>query len=132
MKDSPILIIGKNAKTGWRVERRLEALGYPTRAVSRSTSPAFDWEDQGSWREAMSGGRSAYVTFHPDLAIPGAEQGFATSLRLPPNSACSTWYCCRVAAKKVRAVPNGCSRKAGWTGMSCAPTGSCRTSARAS
>ena len=74
MQDSPILIIGKNAKTGWRVDRRLQALGYPTRAVSRSTSPAFDWEDQGTWRAAMSGARSAYITFHPDLAIPTAEQ----------------------------------------------------------
>lgn len=74
MQDSPILIIGKNGKTGWRVDRRLRALGYPTRAVSRSTSPAFDWEDQGTWREAMSGTRSAYITFHPDLAIPSAEQ----------------------------------------------------------
>jgi len=74
MKDSPILIIGKNAKTGWRVNHRLQALGYPTRAVSRSTSPAFDWEDQGTWRAAMAGTRAAYITFHPDLAIPSAEQ----------------------------------------------------------
>jgi len=74
MKNSPILIIGKNAKTGWRVDRRLQALGYPTRAVSRSTSPAFDWEDQGTWRAAIAGTRSAYITFHPDLAIPTAEQ----------------------------------------------------------
>ena len=74
MNDSPILIVGKNAKTGWRVERGLQALGIPTRAVSRSTAPAFDWEDQGSWRAAMAGARAAYITFHPDLAIPGAEQ----------------------------------------------------------
>ena len=74
MKDSPILIIGKNGKTGLRVEQRLQALGYATRGVSRSTSPAFDWEDQDTWRAAMTGTRSAYVTFHPDLAIPTAEQ----------------------------------------------------------
>ncbi len=74
MQDSSILIIGKNAKTGWRVDRRLRELGYPTRAVSRSTSPAFDWEDQGTWGAAMAGTRAAYVTFHPDLAIPSAEQ----------------------------------------------------------
>ena len=74
MKHQPILIIGKNAKTGWRVERRLEALGYATRGVSRSTKPAFDWEDQSTWRDALDGTRAAYVTFHPDLAIPTAEQ----------------------------------------------------------
>jgi uncharacterized protein YbjT (DUF2867 family) len=74
MQTSPILIIGKNAKTGRRVDHLLRERGYPTRAVSRSTSPAFDWEDQGSWRDALRGTRSAYITFHPDLAIPGAEQ----------------------------------------------------------
>lgn len=74
MNNPPILIIGKNAKTGWRVDQRLQRLGYDTRAVSRSTSPAFDWEDQSTWRAAMEGTRSAYVTFHPDLAIPTAER----------------------------------------------------------
>ena len=74
MKNAPILIVGKNGKTGWRVEQRLKALGHPTRAVSRSTSPEFDWEDQDTWRAAMDGTRSAYITFHPDLAIPTAEQ----------------------------------------------------------
>jgi len=74
MQNSPILIIGKNAKTGRRVDQRLRELGYPTRAVSRSTSPAFDWEDRGTWRDAISGTRAAYITFHPDLAIPTAEQ----------------------------------------------------------
>lgn len=74
MKNSPILIIGKTAKTGLRVEQRLQALGYSTRGVSRSSSPAFDWEDASSWRAAMEGTRSAYVTFYPDLAIPSAEK----------------------------------------------------------
>lgn len=74
MQHSPILIIGKNAKTGLRVEQRLQALGYSTRAVSRSTSPAFDWEDPSTWRAAIEGTESAYVTFYPDLAIPTAEQ----------------------------------------------------------
>ena len=74
MQNSPILIIGKTAKTGWRVDQRLQAMGYQTRAVSRSTTPVFDWEDQSIWRQAMAGMSSAYVTFHPDLAIPSAEQ----------------------------------------------------------
>ncbi len=74
MQNQPILIIGKSAKTGLRVEQRLQALGYATRGVSRSTSPAFDWEDQTTWRAAMEGTESAYVTFYPDLAIPTAEQ----------------------------------------------------------
>ncbi len=75
MKTSPILIIGKTAKTGLRVEQRLQALGYSTRGVSRSSSPAFDWEDASTWRAALEGVESAYVTFYPDLAMPSAEQG---------------------------------------------------------
>jgi len=74
MQNSPILVIGKNAKTGLRVEQRLQALGYTTRAVSRSASPSFDWEDPDTWRAALEGTESAYVTFYPDLAIPTAEQ----------------------------------------------------------
>ena len=74
MQNSPILVIGKNAKTGLRVDQRLQALGYATRAVSRSTVPAFDWEDSSTWRDALTGTESAYVMFYPDLAIPGAEQ----------------------------------------------------------
>lgn len=74
MTTSPILIVGKTAKTGLRVEQRLQALGYPTRGVSRASSPAFDWEDTTTWRAALEGTVSAYVTFYPDLAMPAAEQ----------------------------------------------------------
>ena len=73
MKTSPILIIGKNGKTGARVNQRLQRLGYATRPVSRSTRPSFDWENPSTWRTAIAGTRTAYVTFQPDLAIPGAE-----------------------------------------------------------
>ena len=74
MNSQPIMIIGKNGKTGSRVQQRLRALGLHTRAVSRSSAPAFDWEDSKTWRAAMQGTRAAYVTFQPDLAIPTAEQ----------------------------------------------------------
>lgn len=73
MKQPPILIIGKNGKTGSRVDRRLRALGHATRPVSRSTRPALDWNDPATWRPAMEGTRAAYVTYQPDLAVPGAE-----------------------------------------------------------
>ena len=73
MQNSPTLIIGKSGKTGLRVEQRLQALGYSTRGVSRSSAPAFNWEDSTTWRTALEGVRSAYVTFYPDLAIPSAE-----------------------------------------------------------
>jgi len=73
MKTSPILIIGKNGKTGSRVNQRLQDHGYTTRAVSRSTTPAFDWENSATWASAIKGTDTAYVTFQPDLAMPAAE-----------------------------------------------------------
>lgn len=73
MHKSPILIIGKNGKTGSRVNQRLRNLGYATRPVSRSTSPSFDWEDSATWQSAIKDTGSAYVTYQPDLAVPEAE-----------------------------------------------------------
>jgi uncharacterized protein YbjT (DUF2867 family) len=73
MKELPILIIGKNGKTGSRVNQRLQTLGYQTRSVSRSTTPAFDWDNSETWPLAIKGTRAAYVTYQPDLAVPNAE-----------------------------------------------------------
>ena len=86
MKQSPILIIGKNGKTGSRVNQRLQALGYETRAVSRSTNPAFDWENQETWRSSIEGTRSAYVTYQPDLAVPSAESTIKEFVRVAADA----------------------------------------------
>lgn len=73
MKTDPILIIGKNGKTGARVNQRLQQLGYATLAVSRSTSTSFDWENPHNWASILNGVKTAYVTYQPDLAVPQAE-----------------------------------------------------------
>ncbi len=79
---APILIIGKNGKTGARVNQRLQALGYTPRAVSRSTTPSFDWENSATWLAAIQGTRTAYVTYQPDLAIPNAETTIKNFVKL--------------------------------------------------
>lgn len=66
------LIIGNSGKTGKRVEQQLKAMGASTRGVSRSSSIPFDWYNRNTWRAALEGTTSAYVTFQPDLAVPGA------------------------------------------------------------
>lgn len=67
------LVVGGTGKTGRRVAARLAAAGHGVRAVSRSSSPAFDWTDPTGWAAALDGVTAAYVTFVPDLAAPGAD-----------------------------------------------------------
>ena len=68
------LVIGGTGKTGRRVAGRLKARGVETRIASRSADPSFDWNDIASWDAALEGVTAAYITFAPDLAIPGATE----------------------------------------------------------
>jgi uncharacterized protein YbjT (DUF2867 family) len=43
-----------------------------TRIGSRAGEPPFDWEDRSTWSPVLEGVTSAYVSYYPDLAIPGA------------------------------------------------------------
>ncbi len=70
--NQPILVIGATGKTGSRVASRLEALGNDVRRGSRSSVTPFDWEAPETWTPALEGAGSAYVTYFPDLAFPGA------------------------------------------------------------
>ena len=66
------LVLGGTGKTGRRVVERLEERGLPVRVGSRSGEPPFDWEDEATWAPALSGVGSVYVSYYPDLAVPGA------------------------------------------------------------
>src|SRR5215207_1036595 len=66
------LVLGGTGKTGRRVAQRLEARSILTRVGSRSGEPPFDWEDRTTWAPALRGVESVYVTYYPDLAVPGA------------------------------------------------------------
>ncbi len=72
MQESPILVIGATGKTGARIAAKLEAKGHPTRRGSRTSATPFDWEEPETWAAALKGARSAYITYFPDLAFPGA------------------------------------------------------------
>ncbi|NUW37726.1 NAD(P)H-binding protein [Nonomuraea sp. SMC257] len=67
------LVLGGTGKTGRRVIDRLTALGRPVRSGSRSSSPAFDWADLDGWPAVLQGVESMYVTYYPDLAVPGSQ-----------------------------------------------------------
>ncbi|MEO0616206.1 MAG: NAD(P)H-binding protein [Pseudomonadota bacterium] len=66
------LVIGGTGKTGRRVVERLQARGLPVRIGSRSAVPAFDWHNEAGWDAALADVESIYITYTPDLAIPGA------------------------------------------------------------
>ncbi|MBU2477624.1 MAG: NmrA family transcriptional regulator, partial [Gammaproteobacteria bacterium] len=70
--DGITLVLGGTGKTGSRVAQRLQARGIRTRIASRSGNPAFDWNNQSTWNAVLSDVTAAYITYAPDLAIPGA------------------------------------------------------------
>jgi uncharacterized protein YbjT (DUF2867 family) len=76
------LVLGGTGKTGRRVAERLTKRGVPVRIGSRGADPPFDWEDQATWAPALQGVASAYVTYYPDLAIPGAADKVGAFARL--------------------------------------------------
>jgi hypothetical protein len=103
------LVLGGTGKTGRRVVSRLKERGLRVRTGSRSGAPPFDWEAPSSWAPALDGVGAVYITYYPDLAVPGATdaiQAFCAqamktgrsqaslnvvmvrmSLRLPPRGA---------------------------------------------
>ena len=72
MTESPILVIGSTGKTGRRIVERLRNMGRLVREGSRHSQPAFDWADPGTWPAALEGVKAAYISYYPDLAVPGA------------------------------------------------------------
>ena len=66
------LVLGGSGKTGRRIIQRLGSRGVPTRAGSRSGSPAFDWAKPEDWDAILEGVGSVYISYAPDLAVPGA------------------------------------------------------------
>jgi uncharacterized protein YbjT (DUF2867 family) len=71
------LVTGGTGKTGRRVADRLQARGRAVRIGSRSGAPPFDWEDRDTWPAALEGATSAYISFYPDLAVPGSVDAVA-------------------------------------------------------
>ncbi|MGC0418111.1 NAD(P)H-binding protein [Embleya sp. AB8] len=67
-----ILVLGGTGKTGRRIVDLLRARGADVRVGSRGADPAFDWENPATWPPALMDVDAVYVSFFPDLAVPGA------------------------------------------------------------
>lgn len=78
----PILILGGTGKTGRRLAERLTAQGIPVRIGSRSAAPRFDWEAPASWAPALQGVSAVYISYYPDIAVPGAAEVIGAFARL--------------------------------------------------
>lgn len=67
-----VLVLGGTGKTGRRIAAGLEDRGVSVRIGSRGATPPFDWSDEGGWDACLQGMDAAYVSYAPDLAMPGA------------------------------------------------------------
>ncbi len=74
MRNSQILVIGSTGKTGRRIVQRLSNQGHRVKEASRRSDPPFDWNDQSTWNAVIDGVSAAYLSYAPDLAIPGARE----------------------------------------------------------
>ena len=81
-EQQPILVLGATGKTGRRVAERLTARGIPVRPGSRSADPPFAWEDPSTWPAVLEGVRAAYISYYPDLAVPGSVEAVGSFAQL--------------------------------------------------
>lgn len=83
---SPILVLGATGKTGSRVAARLQQQGISVRAGHRSAAVPFDWQDSTTWQPALQQVTKLYLSFQPDLAVPGAIETVERFCRQAVNS----------------------------------------------
>lgn len=72
-----ILVLGSTGKTGSRVAAGLQQLGYPVRMGSRKADIPFEWNDPNTWPAVVQNTPAVYITFQPDLSVPGADEAIA-------------------------------------------------------
>ena len=78
--------MGGTGKTGRRVVQRLQALGRPVRVGTPSSTPPFDWNDPATWPSALDGVGAVYLTYYPDLAVPGSVEAVRSFAELAARS----------------------------------------------
>jgi uncharacterized protein YbjT (DUF2867 family) len=69
-----ILVLGGTGKTGRRIAAGLQAGGHVVRIGSRGATPPFDWADESGWDACLAGMDAVYISYAPDLAMPGAAE----------------------------------------------------------
>lgn len=72
MTQKSILVLGATGKTGSRIAKRLEDKGHTVRHGSRGSDTPFDWQQPENWPAILDGISAAYISYFPDIAVPGA------------------------------------------------------------
>lgn len=67
-----ILVIGGTGKTGRKIVQKLKQQNQSVSIGSRSNDPSFDWSDPAGWPKALHNIDKMYISYYPDLAVPGA------------------------------------------------------------
>ncbi|WP_299364499.1 NAD(P)H-binding protein [Winogradskyella sp.] len=86
MTTEHFLITGGTGKTGRRLVDRLRQLGQKVRVGSRSAQPAFDWNQPNNWSDVLEGIDKVYITYQPDLAVPGAKEAITELVKQAKNA----------------------------------------------
>ena len=81
-----ILVIGGTGKTGRRIVDLLNQKDYNVRVGSRTGNPAFDWHNPDGWPTAIEGMDAIYITYQPDLAVPGALEAIEQLVKVAKRS----------------------------------------------
>lgn len=119
------LVLGGTGKAGRRVTERLGARGVPARVGSRSAEPPFSWEDRATRAPALEGVGSVYVSYFPDLAIPGAVEAVRSFAGLTVESGVGRLALLsgRGEAQGDEQAVRGVAEEAGaeWTVVRCRP-----------
>lgn len=79
-----VLVVGGTGKTGRRIAAGLADRGVAVRIGSRNATPPFDWNRDDTWDASLEGVDAAYISYAPDLAMPGATdaiEGFVERAR---------------------------------------------------
>ncbi|MEE3849747.1 NAD-dependent epimerase/dehydratase family protein [Gordonia sp. LSe1-13] len=83
---APVLVVGATGKTGRRVADLLARRGHPVRGASRSSATRFDWTDRSTWMPALTGVGPVYISYQPDLIVPGATDDIAEFVRMAESA----------------------------------------------
>ena len=71
----------------------------PSASAPAAATPPFDWEDRATWAAGARRRGAAYITFFPDLAVPGAADAVAEFAQIAAANGVRGSSCCPAAAR---------------------------------